>query len=257
MEAHNLHMENHSLRFLLVLTLITAPLAAGAFVFGFQSSSHFSAFSPERDGYVPPRDIVGIVEKSQESTVGVSCKAPGRKGKYGSGWALELSSKETRFKPGFVTSIVTNHHVIDRCVLDPDAVVKVRKFEGKWSDAYIIRFDAENDLALLATRRKIPPLRLSEWAPFPGYWSMAVGYADGYEGSVAIGTVLNLLETEVLITNNVSSGNSGGPLVDNEGNVIGVVSWSSQDQQYNGAMSLDAMCSKIIECEGKYFWDWE
>ena len=86
---------------------------------------------------------------------------------------------------------------------------------------------------------------------------MAVGYADGYEGSVAIGTVLNLLETEVLITNNVSSGNSGGPLVDNEGNVIGVVSWSSQDQQYNGAMSLDAMCREIIECEGETFWEWE
>jgi serine protease Do len=84
---------------------------------------------------------------------------------------------------------------------------------------------------------------------------MAVGNADGYEGSVAIGTVLNLLRTEVLITNNVSSGNSGGPLVDNEGNVIGIVSWSSRNQQYNGAMSLDAMCVAIIECEGEEFWD--
>jgi S1-C subfamily serine protease len=86
---------------------------------------------------------------------------------------------------------------------------------------------------------------------------MAVGTADGYEGSVAIGTALNLLDTEILITNNISSGNSGGPLIDNEGNVVGVVTWSSSREQYNGAKSLDAMCAVIIPCEGKTFWTWE
>jgi serine protease Do len=250
-------MENHAFRFLLVLSIITAPLAAGAFVFGFEPSRYFSNFAPAYDGYVPPRDIGTIVDQTQASTVGVSCKAPGRRTSYGSGWALILPSKETRFKVGYGTSIITNHHVIDRCVLNPEAEVKIRKFAGKWSDAYIIRFDKKNDLALLGAKAKIPPLALSEWAPYPGYWSMAVGNADGYEGSVAIGTVLNLLRTEVLITNNVSSGNSGGPLVDNEGNVIGIVSWSSRNQQYNGAMSLDAMCVAIIECEGETFWDWD
>ena len=247
-------MDNHALRFLLVLSIITAPLAAGAFIFGFQPAKHFTNFSPSNDGYVPPRNIGGIVEQTQESTVGVWCKAPGSKNKYGSGWALVRPSEETRFKPGYVTSIITNHHVVDTCVLNPKATVKIRKFEGKWSDAYIIRFDKKNDLALLGAKAEIPPLELSEWPPFPGYWSMAVGYADGYEGSVAIGAVLNLLETEVLITNNVSSGNSGGPLVDNEGNVIGVVSWRSRNQQYNGAMSLDAMCRVILKCDGKTFW---
>lgn len=250
-------MENHALRFVLVLSIIAAPLAAGAFVFGFEPSRYFSNFSPAYDGYVPPRDIGAIVDQTQASTVGVWCKAPGKRGRLGSGWALVLPSEVTRFKRGYGTSIITNHHVVDPCVLNPEAKVKIRKFEGKWSVAYIIRFDAKNDLALLGAKAEIEPLELSEWAPFPGYWSMAVGSADGYEGSVAIGTVLNLLEDEVLITNNVSSGNSGGPLVDNEGNVIGVVSWRSRDQQYNGAMSLDAMCRKIIECDGKYFWDWD
>ena len=44
--------------------------------------------------------------------------------------------------------------------------------------------------------------------------------------------------------------------VDNEGNVIGTVSWSSKVEQSNGAMSLDAMCDKILTCEGKYYWEW-
>jgi len=251
-------MEKHALRFLLVLSIIATPLAAGAFVLGFKPAQHFFNFAPEYDGYVPPRDIGTIVEKTQDSTVVVSCRPPkssGLKGSFGSGWAIDLPSKETRFKPGYQTAIVTNHHVIEDCIYRPGSKLQITKYLGKSHEAYMIRFDAKNDLALLGTKAKVPHLRLSEWQPYPGYWALAVGTADGYEGSVAIGSILNLLNTELLITNNVSSGNSGGPLVDNEGAVIGIITWSSTREQYNGAKSLDAMCRKIIECGGKYYWE--
>jgi hypothetical protein len=55
----------------------------------------------------------------------------------------------------------------------------------------------------------------------------------------------------------VGNGNSGGPLVDNEGNVVGTNSFGQIDEQYNGAMSLNAMCVKIMECEGDVFWERE
>jgi hypothetical protein len=50
-------------------------------------------------------------------------------------------------------------------------------------------------------------------------------------------------------------------LVDNEGYVIGVTSWGLEVEQYNGAMSLDAFCVKILKCEfegkdGKTWWDY-
>ncbi len=86
---------------------------------------------------------------------------------------------------------------------------------------------------------------------------MAVGTADGFEGSVAFGNVLNYTDTQTLITANISHGNSGGPLVDNEGNVVGTNTFSMKKEQYNGAMSLDAMCSVFIECKGKYYWERE
>jgi S1-C subfamily serine protease len=89
---------------------------------------------------------------------------------------------------------------------------------------------------------------------------MALGSADGYAGSVAFGNVINSNRTEILVTNNISNGSSGGPLVDNEGNVVGVITWSLDEQQYNGAVSLNAFCVKILECKYEYDGDktwWE
>jgi V8-like Glu-specific endopeptidase len=61
--------------------------------------------------------------------------------------------------------------------------------------------------------------------------------------------VINTNTLEILITNNISPGSSGGPLIDNEGYVVGVTSWGLDMEQYNGAMSLDAFCAKILECK--------
>jgi S1-C subfamily serine protease len=106
---------------------------------------------------------------------------------------------------------------------------------------------------------ELPYLQLSQYDPYPGYWVMALGSADGYEGSVSFGNVININTAEILITNNISPGSSGGPLVDNEGFVVGVTSWGLDLEQYNGAMSLDAFCAKILKCEydgGKTWWDY-
>jgi len=65
---------------------------------------------------------------------------------------------------------------------------------------------------------------------------------------------MNTDDKEVFITANVSGGNSGGPLVDNEGLVIGTTSWGNTKGQYNGAKSLNAMCAEILKCEGKWYW---
>jgi S1-C subfamily serine protease len=128
-------------------------------------------------------------------------------------------------------------------------------------DAVIVKWDAESDLAVLASKSKYPVLKLSESDPYPGYWVMAFGSADGYAGSVALGNVLNVTGNDILITNNISHGNSGGPLLDNEGNVVGVNTWGSKTEQYNIAVSLDAFCAKILDCQYEYkgektWWDY-
>ena len=47
----------------------------------------------------------------------------------------------------------------------------------------------------------------------------------------------------------------------NEGNVVAVVSWSLDEEQYNGTKSLNAFCAKILKCENEYkgektWWDY-
>jgi S1-C subfamily serine protease len=242
--------ESPSTKFIALVTIVAAPFALGAFLLAWAPAQQFSNTDPARDGYVAPRSISELVEKTQTSTVTVFC-APTKNGfKQGTGWAIDLPNGVEK---EFPTSLITNHHVIEKCIGLEGTVTVALLFEDPVA-AQIVKWDEKNDLAVLAADLDIPPLALSEYEPWPGYWTMALGSADGYEGSVAFGTVLNATTDQLLLTTNISKGNSGGPVVDNEGNVVGVVTWGSKTEQYNGAMSLNAFCAEILQCEKDYYW---
>ena len=230
---------------------VVAVLLGGTGVYlGIGPYLHYNNTDPASDGFVQPRSIEGLVDRVQASTVTIYCDYAIERYTQGSGWAISLPTDKQDKYP---TTLITNHHVIKKC-LDGAGRVFVKTLGGKEHSAYIDRWDVKNDLAVVGTVAKLQPLQLSEWMPYAGYWVMAVGTADGYEGSVAFGNVLNTTDTDILITASISHGNSGGPLVDNEGNVIGTNSWGATGEQYNGAVSLDAMCVKIMKCDGKFFW---
>ena len=237
-----------------VITMSTFLFLMIGIVYAWGPVTQYRNTDPTMDGYVQPRSIADLVDLVQDSTVSIYCEF-GSEGDYelGSGWALDI---ETEMETDYPTALVTNYHVIENC-LNGKGEIFVEALEGKRFPAIIDNWDVENDLAVIVTKLKIKPLELSQSNPSPGYWVMAVGTADGYEGSVAFGNVLNITDTEVLITAAISSGNSGGPLVDNEGKVIGTNSWSATKEQYNGAMSLDAMCIGIMKCDGKTYWKWD
>ena len=243
---------NRLIRLNLVLTSILIPLFGLGVYLSWGPISQFQNTDPQIDGYVQPRSIETLVDVVQDSTVSVYCEyGPGDLDyDIGSGWALDI---ETDMEDEYPTALVTNHHVIERC-MDGKGKLFVAALGSEEFPAVIDNWDIENDLAIIATKLKVAPLPLSQNEPYPGYWVMAVGTADGYAGSVAFGNVLNLTETEILITAAISGGNSGGPLIDNEGYVVGTNTWSRIGEQYNGAKSLDAMCAKIMECPSKKYW---
>ena len=244
-------------KFVAALAIIATPFALGAFMLAWAPAGQFAAQDPKHDGYVQPRSISDLVEMASESTVTVWCEVSKNKGAQGTAWAIKL---ETAVSDIYPTTLITNHHVIEDCIGGKGKVTIALPGQNE-RDAIVVDWDAKNDLAVLASKSKYPALKLSESPPWPGYWVMAFGSADGYEGSVAFGNVLNFYGTDLLITNNLSSGNSGGPLIDNEGNVVGVNTWSRIDEQYNIAVSLDAFCAKILDCEfetegEKTWWDY-
>lgn len=237
-------------KFIALLVIIAAPFAMGAFFLAWSPAQQYSLTDPHRDGYVPPREIGAMVENTQRSTVSVFCDIPNSP-VMGSAWAVKL---DERAYAKYDNVFITNHHVVKDCI-GKENYLTVARLYAKEVKARIITLDKKNDLAVIVADVKIPSLQLALSPPYPGYWSMLVGSADSYEGSVAFGSVLNSTETEVLVTTTASRGNSGGPVVDNEGRVIGTLTSGADGEQYNVAMSLDAMCSKILKCEGKYFWE--
>ena len=243
-------MQKPESSFIAFLAIIATALAGGAFALSWQSSNHFFESAPANDGFVAPRDISTVIDETQASTVQVNCNVSKNEGSIGTGWAIDSSLLKVSSSK---TTLVTNHHVIEECI-DGAGVVTINRLFRKEKPAEILFYDKKNDLAVLETDVELKPLELSENMLWPGYWVMALGSADGFEGSVAFGNVLNVTFDEVLITNNISPGNSGGPLVDNEGKVVGIVSWGidESEAQYNGAKMLDAFCVKVLKCEYEF-----
>ena len=247
--------DSTSNKFIAYLAIVATPFALGAFLLTWGPSAQYANEDPASDGFVAPRSVATIVDKVQASTVTIWCEPKGSKGSQGTAWAIELKTKVSKEYP---TTLITNHHVIDSCI-GVDHKLTVALLYKDPVKAVLVKWDKKNDIAVIATKLDLPVLGLSEYDPYPGYWSMVLGSADGYEGSVSIGNVLNTYRDEIFVTNHVSHGNSGGPLVDNEGNVVGIITSSVQSEEYNIAKSLDAFCAKILKCEfekGTTWWDY-
>jgi serine protease Do len=216
----------------------------------------YSQTDPDTNGYVEPRDLGSIIEKLDASVVSIYCEINEDDSIQGTAWSFD----NTDITNTGNSALMTNHHVIEDCI--SGGRLTIEDYWGETYDARLESYDEYNDLAIVSTSHKIPPLTLASYPPSGGYWVMAYGSADGYIGSIATGNIINIDEYgDLLITANLSGGNSGGPLVDNEGNVFGVNTWSYNNEkantQYNISVSLDSFCDKLLACDGDTYWDWE
>ena len=131
-------------------------------------------------------------------------------------------------------TILTNLHVVQGAKR-----IKVTFSDGLESDAVVVNVQPENDLAVLRAR-KIPddlvPATMRSTADLaPGDAVLAVGFPFGIGPSASSGVVSGLKrefrspEGEQLMSNLIqfdaaaNPGNSGGPLVTMEGQVVGIV----------------------------------
>ncbi len=126
--------------------------------------------------------------------------------------------------------IVTNHHVIE----DADQII-VRLADRREYEAELIGSDELSDVALLKIDEKsLPTLKFGDSdALKPGEWVAAIGSPFNFEQSITSGIVsakgrsnnaqqyVPFIQTDVAI----NQGNSGGPLLNMDGEVVGINSW--------------------------------
>lgn len=142
---------------------------------------------------------------------------------------------------GFMCSeshIVTNAHVVGEA-----ASTEVRFSSGKWSTADIVGVDPHSDLAVLEVEdppSAATPLPFTETAATTGQRVLAIGNPYNLKGSMSTGIISGThrsvtAPTEFKIPDAIQTdaavnpGNSGGPLLSADGEVVGVVNARSGD----------------------------
>ena len=134
---------------------------------------------------------------------------------------------------GFIIStdgyVLTNHHVIDGA-----DEVTVKLSDSREFTAKVVGSDEKSDVALLKIDAKgLPTLRVGDSHQLkPGQWVVAIGSPFGLDHSVTAGIVsavgrsnrfadqqyVPFIQTDVAI----NRGNSGGPLLNTRGEVVGI-----------------------------------
>jgi S1-C subfamily serine protease len=147
-------------------------------------------------------------------------------------------------------TLVTNYHVIE------DAYeIKVTLYDNTICPVVeIIAFDKELDLAILKIDRKTPYLEFAPELPKKGEQVYAIGSALGMEGTFTSGVVSYVSreiekkkQTYIQTSAPISPGNSGGPLVNDRGYVIGVNALTSLNgQNLNFAIPIDRV-NQLVE----------
>ncbi|MFT4089058.1 MAG: MarP family serine protease [Gordonia sp. (in: high G+C Gram-positive bacteria)] len=171
-------------------------------------------------------DVVRKVKPSVLKIVGVA---------HSCGQALEGS--------GFVVAperVMTNAHV----VAGTDELA-VRTPSGRELEATVVWFNSRNDVAVLdVPGLKAPSLKFDDDTAQTGADAIVLGYPEDGPFTVTpvrVRNTVNLVGPDIYqrpkqvqrqvytVRGNIRSGNSGGPMVDTKGNVLGVVFGSSEN----------------------------
>ena len=135
--------------------------------------------------------------------------------------------------------IVTNMHVIAR----PGVIfAKLSDDAPIWTVEGVTTFDIKNDLAILKIAGKGVPLSLGNSDVVRrGEIVYAIGYPSGGEYKLTEGTVWNTQYKDKWLqtTADIVKGNSGGPILNDRGEVIGIS--ARVDDSYSYAVPLDAL----------------
>jgi S1-C subfamily serine protease len=167
----------------------------------------------------------------------------------GSAWVAASDHVTAKF--------VTNYHVIADAWERGVKTVQVFQDKGQIYDGTIEQALPDVDLALIDVTADIAKLKQSADTPRPGQTIIVIGSPLGFGGSVSTGTVSALREEEginyIQFAAPTSPGNSGGPIVNSLGEVIGIseldfgrVIQGSDNAKF--ALPVNLVCIRLQVC---------
>jgi serine protease Do len=191
-----------------------------------------------------PANFADVVERVNTAVVNIDAtvrsterrRRPGGEAPDPFGGPFDFNSRDRQTRrgagSGFVIdkdgSILTNHHVIDRAER-----IMVKLSDGRTFRARVLGSDPDTDIALIKVdgHAGLPVAPIGDSSTLRmGEWVCAIGNPLGYEHTVTVGVVSfigrklfdasldNYIQTDAAI----NFGNSGGPLINARGEVIGI-----------------------------------
>lgn len=163
--------------------------------------------------------------------------------------------KETQLGSGFIINddgyIVTNSHVISRA----DSI-KVILADGEEYPAEVIGADTRMDVAVIKinAKKKLPYIVLGDSDKIEvGDWSIAIGNPFGLERTLTVGVisakgrpVRNSMDALIQTDTAINPGNSGGPLLNINGEVVGINTMIIGGQAQNIGFAIPINVAKRI-----------
>jgi serine protease Do len=249
-EDKNMETKKHIKKALFALVMAVALVGAGYGMSSAVRAADHPAASVANTSDIPmvPANFSGLAEKVRPGVVNIQVVKTVKNAGFGFPFQFKgpfgdffgpFSGENPHQMPmqqgvgsGFVISsdgyILTNNHVIDEA-----NQIKIKLADGKEYDAKVVGRDPKTDLALLKAEgaSDLQPLHLGDSDALKvGNWVVAVGSPFGLEQTVTAGIVSakgrvigsgpydNFIQTDA----SINPGNSGGPLLNTEGQVIGI-----------------------------------
>jgi putative serine protease PepD len=253
----------------LAVAVTVAALAGGGAGAGAVALTQGSSHSPAAAVAAPSVSNVAtstltvgqIAKTATPSVVEVDASQGATQGPFPGGGQSGGTAQGTGYIYDSKGNIVTNEHVVSG-----STSVNVKLSDGSTYKATVVGADPSTDLAVLhinAPASKLVPLSLADSSKVAvGDGVVAIGNPFGLDGTVTSG-IVSALNREIVSPDStpiegaiqtdaaINHGNSGGPLLDMQGNVIGITSQIQSDSGGNDGVGFAVPSNTVRSIAGQ------
>jgi len=183
-------------------------------------------------------DVGDVYEEVIDSVVTVFCPGSGQ----GSGFSYNIQPAD-----GYQSVVVTNFHVVEGCTSDGDRTVEIDTSSGRKISGLVWNLDEANDLALIMVSESIPVILPAEKGRV-GDRVIAIGSPLGFAGTLTTGIISSIYDDVYQTDAAITYGNSGGPLLDMDGKLLGINTSGYAGTGLNFAFRYELLCEQLITC---------